>query len=297
MTDPVRSSADETAGKYSRDAPITFDNLLVKQTSTDQDPFKFRRDDSPAYPDVAEANRKHHQQESDSTENDRLKELEQRIEHRAEAILERERRTTEPSVEYGSSTTSHSSPRWYSLRRTRQDNQDYYYLLCEQYTSNLEGQIVIVGLGAEVEFSPLSPDREVLFEAIEQQRRADFRAARRPVQRLRPEQVEALQDRYRRLVRTRVYEAREGAEERHRDSKPLEVYDCFVVSNDRNEKLFEEVLSETLLPRQQEVVSRVFVDALVSNTDMPPWVWQQGITVKHPIIAGIGFEYDPTASR
>jgi len=54
VENPTTSDADETKGKYSSDDPITFSNLLSKQTDADRDPLKFQKDTSPAHPEIAE---------------------------------------------------------------------------------------------------------------------------------------------------------------------------------------------------------------------------------------------------
>jgi hypothetical protein len=185
VENPTTSDADETPGKYSTDDPITFSNLLNKQTDADRDPLKFQKDRSPKHPEIAEANEQRQREDSasqsPSSQANKEKEFDQRQKQLAEQILRQDLRGRGPSIEYGSTTTSHSNPRWYSLRQTSYNGCEYYYLICERYASTFEAEAVIIDFGTEVTFTPLTPTRQFLDDAIEQQRRDDFRDGRKPV--------------------------------------------------------------------------------------------------------------------
>lgn len=291
---PIKSSADETKGKYSRDEPLTFENLLDKQTEADRDPLKFHRDSGPEFPEVAEANNRERREESASTSNSSLStkdpDIERKREKLAERLLEDDIRGRGHTAEYGSNTTPHSPPRWYSLRRISHDGQEYYYVLCEQYSSTFEATFALLDFGTEMAFEPATFSREVMHEAIEKQRVQDFQSGREPVPRLRPEQLDVLESTYQKLVKLRTFETREGAEERYRELAPLEVYSQFVVDNESSQRIIDEVLRSTLLPQQRDVVTQSFVEALSSATDAPSWVWQQGINTSLPVVAKVTFE-------
>ncbi len=294
VENPTTSDADETKGKYSSDDPLTFSNLLSKQTDADRDPLKFQKDTSPDHPEIAEANEQRQREDSasqsTSSRTNNEEQFDQQQKQLAEQILRQDLRGCGPSIEYGSSTTSHSHPRWYSLRRTSYNGCEYYYLICERYASTLEAEAVIIDLGTEITFTPLIPTRQILHDAVEQQRREDFRDGRKPVHRLRSEQLDALEEGYRDLVEIRLFETREGAEGRHRESVPIDVYHELVVTNKSSRRVWDEVLIPTLLPRQRDVVAQSFVDALASKTDTPLWVWQQAVTTALPIMARIDLE-------
>lgn len=294
VENPTTSGADETPGKYSSDDPITFSNLLNKQTDADRDPLKFQKDRSPKHPEIAEANEQRQREDSaspsPSSQANKEKEFDQQQKQLAEQILRQDLRGRGPSIEYGSTTTSHSNPRWYSLRRTSYNGCEYYYLICERYASTFEAEAVIIDFGTEVTFTPLTPTRQILHDAIEQQRRDDFRDGREPVQRLRSEQLDALEAGYRDIVELRLFETREGAEGRHRESAPIDVYNVSVATNDSFQRVWGEVLVPTLLPRQRDVVAQSFVNALASESGVPSWVWQQALTTALPIVATVDFE-------
>jgi len=294
VENPTTSDADETPGKYSTDDPITFSNLLNKQTDADRDPLKFHKDRSPKHPEIAEANEQRQREDSasqsPSSQANKEKEFDQRQKQLAEQILRQDLRGRGPSIEYGSTTTSHSNPRWYSLRQTSYNGCEYYYLICERYASTFEAGAVIIDFGTEVTFTPLTPTRQFLDDAIEQQRRDDFRDGRKPVQRLRSEQLDALEAGYRDIVELRLFETREGAEGRHREPVPIDVYNEFVATDDSFQRVWDEVLVPTLLPRQRDVVAQSFVSALASESDVPSWIWQQALITPFPIIAKICLE-------
>jgi len=294
VKNPTTSDADETPGKYSSNAPITFNNLLNKQTDADRDPLKFQKDRNPKHPEIAEANEQRQREDSasssSSSQANKKKQLDQRQKQLAEQILRQDLGGRGPSIEYGTATTSHTNPRWYSLRRTSYNGCEYYYLICERYASTFEAEAVIIDFGTEVTFTPLTPTRQILHDAIEQQRRDDFRDGSKPVQRLRSEQLDTLEAGYRHTVELRLFEAREGAEGRHRESVPIDVYNEFVATNDSFQRVWDEVLVPTLLPRQRDVVAQSFVNALASESEVPSWVWQQALTTALPIVATVEFE-------
>lgn len=292
--DPIRSKADETEGKYSSDKPLTFRELLDEQTDADRNPFKFQRSNEPDNPEIAEANKKRAREDSARSASSSHSEEDVRasshFQKLGDQVLKSDLYGGEPIAEIGINSTSHSSPRWYALRQTLVDGKEYYYIRCEQYNSTFSGRITLLDFGTELIFSPMTLSSGIIDEAIEQQRQRDFQAGREPVTRIHPEQLNALNAAYRRLVDSRTSEAQEGAESQYKKKAPMEVFDQFVVDNESAQRVQEEVLEPTLLSRQQEVITETFLRSIARKSSVPSWVWQEEVTTDLPIMAKAEFK-------
>jgi len=113
VENPTTSDADETKGKYSSDDPITFSNLLSKQTDADRDPLKFQKDTSPAHPEIAEGNEQRQREDSlqpSSSSRTNEEQFDQQQKQLADQILHQYLREGGPAIEYGSTTTAHTNP-------------------------------------------------------------------------------------------------------------------------------------------------------------------------------------------
>lgn len=286
VENPTMSDADETPGKYSSDDPITFSNLLNKQTDADRDPLKFQKDRSPKHPEIADANEQRQREDSARIDDTPSSDEKQR-ECLANALIQRYLSRERGKSEYATSSTSHPCPRWYALEKLKYNGHYYYCIFCERFETNLEKDVSIIEFGNKLAFRPVKINRSILHTAISEQRIADFRAARDPVPRLRSKQLEQVEADYESIVKIRTFETKEGVDDRYRDPAPLDIYEQYVIEDNIGEKVRNEVLVKNLSPRQVEVVEQAFIDAVKSSAEVPAWVWQEETSTKFPIIARI----------
>ena len=289
---PDEDSSDETDGKYSTDEKMTFNGLL-KRSLSDRDDGSHQRaelvgneESSSTLNSTSESPRRKSQDAGESQ-----REESPSAEREALATALGETHVSGQCFQIIAGETPHVGLHSdYEFARTKLDGQQYYYLvqITDQSYENHHGKLAVRDFGIDWDFIPAIIDSELLRNVFKQQRQADMRAGREPVDWLNDSQYEAVNEWYQERVEHELDLIEELPRER---TENIQLLDRFLIIEASEAVLGVQRHLPDLSSRQAEVLKDGLPKFIGARTDLPPAVCNNlSESIDYPLIAQLTFE-------